>query len=74
MDEVRLPFLCGQDHTFTGDSDKDVNIKCPGEQYRKSQYTMHLVVNAGSGDNNQGWVDLVCKGKGVQIHQDEKYL
>ena len=31
MDQVPLPFVCGQDHTFTEDSDKDVNIKCPGE-------------------------------------------
>ena len=65
MDQVPLTFVCGQDHTFTEDSDKDVNIKCPGEQYCKRQYTMHVVVNAGSGSDKQGWVDLVCKGKGM---------
>ena len=69
-----LPFVCGQNHTFTEDSDKDVNIKCPGEQYRKRQYILHVVVNAGSGADKQGWVDFLCKGKGIQIHHSEKYL
>ena len=72
MDQVPLPFVCGQDHTFTEDSDKEVNIKCPVEQYRKRQYTMHIVVNSGSGADNQGWVNLVCKGKGMQICKAEK--
>ena len=74
MDQMPLPFVCVKDHTFTEDNDKDVNIKCPGEQYRKSQYTMHVVVNSGSGADKQGWVYLVCKGKGMQIRQAEKDL
>ena len=72
MDQVPLPFVCGQDHTFTEGSDKEVNIKCSGEQYRKRQSTMHVVVNSGSGADNQGWVDLVCKGKGMKICQADK--
>ena len=31
MDQVPLPFVCGQYHNFTEESDKDVKIKCPGE-------------------------------------------
>ena len=72
MDQVPLPFVCVQDHTFTEDSDKDVNIKCPVEQYRKRHYTMHVVVNSGSVADNQGWFYLVCKVKGMQIRQAEK--
>ena len=74
MDQVPLPFVCGKDHTFTEDNDKDVKIKFPGEQYRKRQYTMHVIINSGSGADKQGWVYLVCKGKVMQIRQDEKYL
>ena len=47
-DQVPLHFVCVQDHTFTEDNDKYVKIKCPGEQYRKRQYTMHVVINSGS--------------------------
>ena len=74
MDQVLLPFVCGQDHAFTEDSDKDLKIKFPGEKYHKRQYTMHIVVNAGSGSDKQGWVDLVCKGRGMRIRQAEKEL
>ena len=35
---------------------------------------MHVIINSGSGADNQGWVDLVCKGKGMQIRQAEKDL
>ena len=72
MDQLLLPFVCGQYHNFSEDIDKDVRIKCPGEQYRKRQYTMHVVVNSGSGADKQGWVYLVCKGKGMQIRKAEK--
>ena len=74
MDQVPLPFVFVQYHTFTEDNDKDVKIKCPGEQYRKRQYTMHAVINSGSGADKQGWVYLVCKVKGMQIRQAEKDL
>ena len=74
MDQVPLPFVVGQDHTFTQASDKDVNIKSPGEQFRKRQFTMHIVTNAGSGTEKQGWVDLVCRGKGMRIRQAERDL
>ena len=74
MDQVPLTFVCVQDHTFTEDNDKDVKIKCPGEQYRKRQYIMHVVINSGSGADKQGWFYLVCKVKGMQIRQAEKDL
>lgn len=74
MDQVPLPFVNGQDDTFTTEDDNDVNIKCPRESLRKRQFTMHLVFNAGSGDKAQGWCDLVCKGTGKRINSAEKEL
>ena len=71
MDQVPLPFVCGQDHTFTPEEDKDVNIKYPGEQFRKRQFTMHVVTNAGDKNNKHGWCDLVCRGAGLRISQAE---
>ena len=32
---------------------------------------MHIVTNTGSGIEKQGWVDLVCRGKGMRFHQAE---
>ena len=64
MDQVPLPFVNGQDVTFTTDDDTDVNIKCPQESLRKRQFTMHLVFNAGIGNDADGWCDLVTKGTG----------
>ena len=72
MDQVPLPFVCGQDHTFCEGDDKDINIKCPSEQLRKRPFTMHVVVNAGIGNKKQGWVDLVAKGTGKRIRKCEK--
>ena len=74
MDQVPLPFVVGQDHTFTQEDDKDVNIKCPDERLRKRQFTMHVVMNCGMDSKKHGWVDLVCKGKGKRIKQSEKDL
>ena len=74
MDQVPLPFVVGQDDTFTTENDKDVNIKCPKESLRKCQFTMHLVFNAGKGENAHGWCDLVCKGTGKRINTAEKAL
>ena len=34
MDQVPLPFVNGQDTTFTTDDDVDVNLKCPKESLR----------------------------------------
>ena len=74
MDQVPLPFVVGQDYTFTQHDDRDVNIKCPDERLRKRQFTMHIVVNAGKDKKKHGWVDLVCKGTGKRIKQAEKEL
>lgn len=35
---------------------------------------MHVVSNAGVGDESYGWVDLVAKGKGLRIKQAEKEM
>jgi len=35
MNQVPLPFVNGQDDTFTMEDDNDVNIKCPKESLRK---------------------------------------
>ena len=56
------------------DEDKDVNIKCPKEALRKRQATMHLVFNAGKGEDAHGWCNLVVKGTGKRIKQAEKDL
>ena len=74
MDQVPLPFVVGQDHTFTTYDDDDVHIKCPKEALRKRQFTMHVVVNAGTGEKGACWVDLVCKGLGKRIRRAEKDL
>jgi hypothetical protein len=74
MDQVPLPFVNGQDSTFTAGDDEDVNIKCPKESLRKRQYTMHLIFNAGRGNDAFGICDLVCRGKGLRINQAEKSL
>ena len=74
MDQCPLPFVVGQETTFTVASDSDVHIKCPGEALRKGQFTMHVVNNAGNGARRAGWVDLVCKGTGKRVRQTEKEL
>lgn len=74
MDQSPLPFVNGQDVTFTMEDDNDVNIKCPKESLRKRQFTMHLVFNASEGDDRDGWCDLVCKGTGKRIKDAEKEL
>ena len=35
---------------------------------------MHLIFNAGRGDDAFGICDLVCRGKGLRINQAEKSL
>jgi len=75
MDQVPLPFVvAGQDETFTTKDDEDVNIKAPKESLRKQQFTMHLVFNAGTGEDSHERCDLVCKGTGKRIQQAEKDL
>ena len=43
MDQVPLPFVNGQDSTFTTEKDDTVNLKCPKESLRKRQFTMQNV-------------------------------
>ena len=74
MDQSPLPFVNGQDVTFTIEDDNDVNIKCPKESLCKRQFTMYLVFNAAEGDDRDGWCDLVCKGTGKRIKDAEKDL
>jgi len=52
------------DHTFTTDDDDHLQIAGTGKgDLRKRQFTMHIYVNAGSGDDRDGYVELICKGK-----------
>lgn len=50
----------------------DVDIKCPKQLIRKRQFTMHLVFNTGSGDNEHGWCNMVYRGNGQSISDGEK--
>ena len=68
MDQVPLPFVNGQDVTFTTEDDTDVNIKCPQESLQKRQFTMHLVFNAGIGNMLMDGVIM------LQMEQGKVYL
>ena len=68
MDKVPLPFVHGQDDIFIVEDDDDMNIKCPRDSLRKSQFTIHLVFNARSGDKAYVWCDLICKLTGKRIN------
>ena len=58
FDQVPLPFVVGQDETFTMEEDNDVNIKRPKEALRKRQFTMHLVLMLGREKRHMGGVML----------------
>ena len=72
MDQVPLPFVVSQEFTFTLEEDSNVHITCPSEALRKRQWTMHVVVNAGEGNDSHAWVDLVTKGTGTRTKAEEK--
>ena len=74
FDQVPLPFIVDQDHTYTTEDDEHPQIKAQSEALRKRQFTMHVVTNAGTGERAHGWVDLVCKGTGTRIRDAEKAL
>ena len=59
MDQVPLPFVVNQDHTFTTQDDDHVHISAPSDSLRKRQFTMHVVMNSGKGDKRQSYVDVV---------------
>ena len=71
MDQVPLPFVVSQEFTFTVQEDVNIHITCPNEALRKRQWTMHVVANAGDGDSRHCWVDLVSKGLGKRIREEE---
>lgn len=62
MDQVPIPFMVSQEFMFTLEEDSNVHITCPSEALRKRCWTMHVVVNAGEGDDSHAWVDLVTNG------------
>ena len=72
MDQVPLPFVVLQEFTFTVNEDANVHITCPSEALRKRTWTMHVIVNAGFEGKRHGWVDLISKGTGTRIKQEEK--
>ena len=72
MDQVPIPFMVSQEFMFTLEEDSNVHITCPSEALRKRCWTMHVVVNAGEGDDSHAWVDLVTNGTGARIKADEK--
>ena len=74
MDQIPMPFVVDQDTTFTTEDDEHVHVKGPGaEGLNKRQYTAHVFINAGEKEENaHGYIDLVCRGKGVQITKLEK--
>ena len=64
FDQVPLPFVVSQDSTYTPQGDNDVHVAAStSESLRKRQFTMHIVTNAGSGDDRDGYVELICRGK-----------
>ena len=72
MDQVPLPFVVSQEFTFALQEDVNIHINCPNKALRKRKWTMHIVINAGDGNSRHGWVDLVNKGQGKRISQEEK--
>ena len=71
MDQVPLPFVVSQEFTFALKEDVNIHVTCSSEALRKRQWTMHCVMNAGADDERHGWVDLVSKGTGKQVRNEE---
>ncbi len=64
VDQVPLPFVVSMDSTYTTADDEDVQIAGTGKgDHRKRQFTMNIYVNAGEGEDADGYVELICKGK-----------
>ena len=72
MDQVLLPFVVSQDHTFTTEEDNDVNFKCPKESLHKRQITIYQIYNAKIGDKSHEWCDMVCGVTVKMIQEAEK--
>ena len=60
--------------TFTTEDDDNVNLKCQNESLRKHQYTTNIVLNDGTGDNDNYLRDIVCKVTGKTIQEVTKEL
>ena len=64
VDQVPLPFVVSMDSTYTTDDDADVQISGTGKgDLRKRQFTMNICVNAGAGEDADGCIELICKGR-----------
>ena len=50
--------MVNHDRTFTTHDDNYIHISAPSDALRKIQLTIHVVVNAGAGDKNQGFFDI----------------
>jgi hypothetical protein len=73
MDQVPLPFVVEQERTFTSHDDAHVHIRsCGADGLTKRQYTMHIFVNAGEGQDGVCYVELIARGKGQRLSQVEK--
>ena len=63
FDQVPLPFVVSQDETYTTVEDTDVHVAGHGKgDLRKRQFTMNIYINAGEGEDADGYVELICKG------------
>ena len=72
MYHVPLPFVILQESTFIFLEDVNIRINCPNEAMIKRQCMIHVVSNAGNGVLMYYWVDLVNKGLGKRIREEEK--
>ena len=64
MDQAPLPFVVNQETKYTLDSDNDVHIAGHGkEDLRKQQFTLHIYVNTGVGEQRDRYVELICRKK-----------
>ena len=70
--QVPLPFVVNHYSTFNKNYNNDIHIYEPSDALRKRPFTMHAVVNLGSGDKCQGFIDIIFKGTGKIISKKEQ--
>jgi hypothetical protein len=63
VDQVPLLFVVSMDRsTYTTEDDLYAKTSGTGKGYlRKQQFTMNIYVNAGLGEDADGYVELICK-------------
>ena len=66
MDQVPLNIVVNHDSTFAKHDNNYIHISAPSNALRKRQFTLHVVVNAGSGYKHQGFVDIFSR---VQVKE-----